>query len=328
MGRPNTAASKFEEVIRKAQTAGPVSVAIAGGNDGHVIEALRLAFEHGLVSRAYLVGEKDEIASRLREAGIDDSRTSIVGCGTPSDKCRLAVSLAASGEASVLMKGLVDTAGFMKAVLDRERGLRADRLLCQVGVYEVPGFDRLIFIADVGVVVAPDLAQKAEILRNAADVAQALGVGKPKAALLSFSEFVDPQVPASIDAAALAKMADRGQIRGVLVDGPLALDNAVSPEAAAHKGIGGLVAGNADILIVPDLLSGNIFAKSLLYFARARSAGVVVGARVPLVLTSRADPAASKLNSIAVAVLLGRGQSQDERKAHPEQSRPILPESG
>ncbi len=306
MDRTNTAASSFEEVIRRARAAGPVSVAVAGANDGHVIDALRLAFEHGLVSQAYLTGEKDEIASRLRQAGIDDSRTSIVGCETPLDKCRAAVSLAASGEASVLMKGLVDTAGFMRAVLDREKGLRANRLLSQVGVYEVPGFDRLVFVADVGVVIAPDLAQKAEILRNAVDVARALGVDEPRAALLSFSEFVDPEVPASIDAAALAKMTARGQVRGVLVDGPLALDNAVSPEAAAHKGIGGLVAGSADILIVPDLLSGNIFAKSLLYFARARSAGVVAGARVPVVLTSRADPAASKLNSIAVAVLLGR----------------------
>lgn len=298
----------FEAIIQAARDAGPVAVAVAGASDSKVLTALSHAMQSGLVHRAVLTGEPSEVGKALRQVGIDpdleSKKIELVGAANPADASVAAVAAAASGEASILIKGFVDTATFMRAVLDREKGLRGDRLLSQVGIYEIQGFDRLILVADVGIVVAPDLAQKKQILENAADVARALQIKEPGVALLSFVEFVDPAIPATVDAAALAKMGDRGQIKGVIIDGPLALDNAVSLEAAAHKGIVSPVAGRADILIMPDLCSGNIFAKSLLYIAHARSAGVVVGARVPIVLTSRSDPAESKLNSIAVARLM------------------------
>lgn len=298
----------FETIIQAARDAGPVAVAVAGASDRKVLTALSHAMQSGLVHRAVLTGKLSEMSKALRQIGIDSEleakKIQLVGAANPADASARAVAAAASGEASILIKGFVDTATFMRAVLDREKGLRGDRLLSQVGIYEIQGFDRLILVADVGIVVAPDLAQKKQILENAADVARALQIKEPGVALLSFAEFVDPAIPATVDAAALAKMGDRGQIKGVIIDGPLALDNAVSQEAAAHKGIVSPVAGRADILIMPDLHSGNIFAKSLLYIAHARSAGVVVGARVPIVLTSRSDPAESKLNSIAVARLM------------------------
>jgi phosphate butyryltransferase len=192
----------------------------------------------------------------------------------------------------------------LQAVLEKGFGLRTGRLLTHVAVFEIPGFTRLILVSDAGVVIAPTLAQRVEITQNAIDVARRLGIEEPRVAILAANEMVNPKLPITMDAASLAKMADRGQIKGGLVDGPLALDNAISPEAAEIKGIHSRVAGEADVLITPDIDSGNLLVKAITYFARGEMAGVVVGAKAPLVLASRSDSHTAKLVSIALSVLL------------------------
>lgn len=294
----------FTDIITAAKDAGAVSLAISGANDTTVLAALELAFQEGLVSKAVLTGEINEIKEQLSQMNIDCSRVSLVDAHDTADKCRLAVQSIATGESSILMKGLVNTEVFMRNILDPMWDLRTDRFLSQVGIYEIPGVERLLLVSDVGVIITPDLKQKQSIVENCIDVALSLGIKLPRAALLSFSEFVNPMVPASVDAALLTKMCERGQIKGAIIDGPLALDSAVSMESTIQKSITSDVSGRADILIMPDLMSGNIFAKSLVYISQAKSAGVVVGSRVPIILTSRADPAESKFNSIAVSILL------------------------
>ena len=192
----------------------------------------------------------------------------------------------------------------LRAVLNKEVGLRNGKnILSHVAVAEIPDFDRLIILSDAAMNVAPDLPQKIQIVQNAVKVAHALGLACPKVACLAAVEVVNSEMPACIDAAALAKMAERGQIKGCIIDGPLALDNAISVEAAKHKGVTGQVAGMADILIVPELVSGNVLYKSITYFARGAIAGIIVGAKAPVILTSRADSAEAKLQSIALAVM-------------------------
>jgi phosphate butyryltransferase len=204
------------------------------------------------------------------------------------------------------MNGRALPVELMKAALDREEGLRIGRVLSDVSIFEIPDFDRLIFISDVAIVVSPNLAQKVAIVQNAIDTAIELGVQEPKVAILAATEMVNPEMPANMDAANLSKMAERGQIRGGLVDGPLALDNAISLKAAQMKGIESRVAGQADILITPDVESGNILAKALSYFAKSHMAGVVVGAECPIVMPSRSDPPEQKLLSLALGVYLTR----------------------
>ncbi|NIV37546.1 MAG: phosphate butyryltransferase, partial [Anaerolineae bacterium] len=196
----------------------------------------------------------------------------------------------------------------MKAALDRDKGLRIGKVITDVSVFEIPSFDRLIFVSDVAIVVSPNLAQKVAIVQNAIDTAIELGVERPRVAILAATEMVNPEMPANMDAANLSKMAERGQIRGGLVDGPLALDNAISLKAAQMKDIKSQVAGagHADILITPDVESGNILAKALAYFAKGRMAGVVVGAKCPIVMPSRSDPPQQKMLSLALGVCLTR----------------------
>ncbi|NLG48840.1 MAG: bifunctional enoyl-CoA hydratase/phosphate acetyltransferase [Chloroflexi bacterium] len=213
------------------------------------------------------------------------------------------MSMARQGEADVVVKGTLDTPTFLRAALDRDTGLRAGRLFTHVAVCEIPGFDRLLLISDGGVVVAPDIYQKIEIVQNSIEVAHRLGIDTPRVAILAASEFVSPKIPSTVDAANLSKMAERGQIRGALVDGPLALDNAISQEAAQVKGINGPVAGRADILIVPDIEAGNMLTKGLTYFAHAEMAGIVVGGTAPMVVASRSDSHKTKLVSLALGVL-------------------------
>jgi len=214
------------------------------------------------------------------------------------------MELVRQGQAQVAMKGCIETGDFLRAALDRETGLRTGRLLSHVGVFEIPGFDRLIFVTDAGVVVAPDITQKIEIVQNAIEVAQALGIETPRVAILAATEMVNPKIPTTLDAANLSKMADRGQIRGGIIDGPLALDSAISQESSSIKGISSPVAGQADILVTPDVEAGNMLAKAITYFAKGRMAGVVVGGQSPLIVASRSDPHETKLMSIALGVVM------------------------
>jgi phosphate butyryltransferase len=298
-----TVIRNFAELHAAARLKGPKRVAIASAAEKEVLLAARDAQSQGL-ALCILVGKQEAIRRIAGEAQIDLAGMEIVDEAEPVEAARRVMQLVKGGQADVAMKGRIETGDFLRAALDREFGLRQGRLLTHVGVFEIPGFDRLIFVSDAGVVVAPDVEQKVVITQNAVAVARALGVETPRVALLAATEMVNSKIPATMEAAAIAKMADRGQINGGLVDGPLALDNAISPEAAAIKGIRSEVAGRADVLILPDLEAGNVLAKALTYFARGRMAGVVFGARSPLIVASRADPHDSKLVSMALGILL------------------------
>ena len=221
---------------------------------------------------------------------------------SPQKAAELAVKAVKENEAGTLMKGNVPTAVILKAVLNKEWGLRTGNVLSHVAAFEVTGFDRLTFITDAAMNIAPDLQQKAQIIENAVGIAQSIGVKMPKVAPIAAVEVVNPAMQATVDAASLTMMNQRGQIRHCVVDGPLALDNAVSHHAAEHKGIESEVAGQADILLVPNIETGNALYKSMIYFAKAKVGAVIAGAKAPIVLTSRADSAESKLYSLALAI--------------------------
>jgi phosphotransacetylase len=208
------------------------------------------------------------------------------------------------GEADVLMKGYLHTDEMLHAVLQRETGLRTDRLLSHVFVLEVPTYHKLLLITDAAINIHPDITAKGSITQNAVDLARKLGAERPKVAVLSSVETINPNIPSTVHAACLSKMADRGQIRGAIVDGPLAFDNAISLEAAGEKGIDSPVSGDVDVVVVPDLDAGNILFKNLEYLANAKVAGVVMGAKAPVVLTSRSDPPRARVFSLALASLL------------------------
>lgn len=286
-------------------------VAVAAAEDREVLEAVKLGWEKELIS-PILVGSEKEIRSLAAEIGFRLADSQVFGVANAAASAGKAVELVSSGQADVVMKGFVGTSIFLKAVLNPEYGLRTGRLLSHLAAFEIPRFPRLLFITDGGVNIAPDLAQKQEILRNAIDAVRALGYSEPKVALLAAVEVVNPHMDATLDAASLSKMADRGQIKGALVDGPLALDNAIDREAALHKGIISPVAGVADILLVPDIEAGNVLAKSFSFLAGGTMAGIVVGSKAPIVLPSRADSAYSKLCSLVLASLVYHGSHGDQ----------------
>ncbi len=250
------------------------------------------------------MGDSERIHQIADRESFDISRMDVVHAPEPHEAAWQVMKLVSEGKADIAMKGRVETSEFLRAALSKELGLRTGRLFTHVAVFEIPLFDRLIFISDAGVIVAPDLEQKVQIVQNAIHVAHAVQIDVPKVAILAATEVVNPKIPTTLDAANLSKMADRGQIRGGLVDGPLALDNAISPESAQIKGIKSEVAGYADILIAPDIEAGNVLAKAITYFAQGKMAGVVVGARCPLILPSRSDTREAKLVSLALGVIL------------------------
>ncbi len=293
----------FQQLMDEARKRGPKTVAIAAAHEREVLLAAADAERLGL-AECILVGDRPTIERIAAEEGIDLQRMMIIHESDPKTCANKVMELVSAGHAQIAMKGKVETGDFLRAALNKEYGLRRGNLLTHVGAFEIPGLDRLIFVSDAGVVVAPDMEQKVEIVRNAIEVARALGVEQPKVAILAATEMVNPKIPATLDAANLAKMADRGQITGGLVDGPLALDNAISPESVAVKGIQSQVAGHADILIPPDIEAGNVLAKAITYFANGKMAGVVVGARSPMIVASRSDAHETKLVSMALGVLL------------------------
>ena len=293
----------FEELKAAARAKGPKTVAIAAAHEKEILLAARDAEAEGL-AECILVGDRERIRHIAAHEGIELGKMMVIDESNAHQAARKVMELVGLGHADLAMKGQIETGDFLRVALDKEIGLRIGRLFTHVAVFEIPGFDRLILVSDAGVVVAPDLEQKIEIVRNAIEVAHALGVERPRVAILAATEMVNPKIPTTMDAANLSKMAERGQITGGIVDGPLALDNAISPEAAMVKGIHSEVAGRADILILPDIEAGNVLAKAISYFAKGRMAGIVQGARAPLVVASRADPHDSKLVSIALGVLL------------------------
>lgn len=291
----------FAQLMQLAQERGPKTVAVAAAAQEAVLLAVNEAEELGIAD-VLLVGDRAAIERIGHENNVDLGRLEIVHEPDPIEAARRTMQLINDGRAQIAMKGAIQTADFLRAALDRKNGLRAGRLLSHVAAFDIPDLDRLILVSDAGVVVAPTLDQKADIVRNAIDVAHRLGILQPKVALLAATETVNPKIPATVDAAALSKMADRKQIVGGIVDGPLTLDNAISEEAAAIKGIDSPVAGRADILIAPDIEAGNILAKGIIYFAQAYMAGVIVGARAPIILPSRSDTHQAKLIALSMCV--------------------------
>ena len=293
----------FAELLKAAEAKGPKTVAIAAGHESEIMLAGLDAEVAGL-AEVVLVGDSDRIAQIAADEHFDISRMEVIHVPHPHEAARKVMSLVSEGQADIAMKGKVETSDFLRAALRRELGLRTGRLFTHVAAFEIPEFDRLMFISDAGVTVAPNLEQKVQIVQNAIHVAHAMDIELPRVAVLAATETVNPKIPTTLDAANLSKMADRGQIRGGLVDGPLALDNAISRESARIKGIKSEVAGYADILIAPDIEAGNVLAKAITYFAQGKMAGVVVGARCPLILPSRSDTREAKLVSLALGVML------------------------
>lgn len=295
----------MEELVSKAAAAGEGRMAVAVAQDEAVLKAVFAARKLGL-AEPVLVGDKEEILKICREDKLDADRVTIIDQPDKAEACMEAARLVRDGKADFLMKGFVDTSVILKAVLNKENELRTDGQLSHVLVPQVNGFDRLFYVTDSAMMIAPDLEQKKAIINNAVKVAHALGNENPKVAALCAVEKVNPKMPCTEDAKLLTEMNQKGEITGCVVQGPLALDNAVSLEAAHHKGITGEVAGNADILLAPDIEAGNMLNKSMEYFAGAKKAGVIMGAKVPVVLTSRATSAESKLYCIALSALIAK----------------------
>ncbi|PLR76433.1 phosphate butyryltransferase [Bacillus sp. V3-13] len=295
---------ELDSLLTKASRIEDQTVAVAAAEDEQVIEAVVGAIERNLAS-FLLFGDKEEIVSILHKidpGAVKSSKIKIVHARSKAIAAENAVKAVKLNEANVLMKGNVPTATILKAVLNKEYGLTTGSVLSHVAVFEVPGYERFAIITDTGMNIAPDLQQKADIIKNAVEIARQIGIDTPKVAPLAALETVNPAMQATLDAAALTVMNKRGQIAGCIVDGPLALDNAISMFAAEHKGISGQVAGQADILLVPTIEAGNILYKSLIYFAKAKVGAVIAGAKAPIVLTSRTDSAESKLYSLALAL--------------------------
>lgn len=290
---------KTLDELRNVSASSKLAVAVA--QDAEVLLAVDGARKLGIAS-AILVGDEPQIRAIAESLNIDPANYQIVHEADKVEACRKAVKLVRDKEADVVMKGLVDTSIILKAVLDKEIGLRQSPVLSHVAVFEVPGYDRLFYLTDAAMNIAPDMETKKHIISNAVKVAHALGNENPIVAALCAVEKVNPKMQATLDAAALVEANQAGQIPGCTVIGPLALDNAISVEAAHHKGITDPNAGHADILLVPAIEVGNVFYKSMVFMAWAKNAGVIVGAKAPVVLTSRADSDETKLNSIALAL--------------------------
>ncbi|MCD6267462.1 MAG: bifunctional enoyl-CoA hydratase/phosphate acetyltransferase [Thermotogaceae bacterium] len=288
----------FEELLEKIRKKGLKKIVLAGAEDFEALKAIARAYREGLCD-AILVGKEDDVKINLKNLNMNFE---IVGTRSENETAEVSVKLISSGEADLLMKGLIKTSTLLKAVLNKEWGLRTERLLSHVILMEIPGFDRLLFLTDGGMVIRPSLEEKVQIIMNAVDLAKRLGYEKPKVALITAVETVNEKMPETVEASIIAKMAERGQIKGCIIDGPLGFDNAVSTFAARVKGIKSDVAGVADILVVPDIHSGNFLGKSVVYFAKGRIAGVVVGARKPVVIVSRADTEESKFYSVVLGI--------------------------
>ncbi len=293
----------FKELLEAAKSQKKMKIVVAAAQDEDVIKAVSQAKEMGL-AEPVLVGDESRIKEIMETLSVDSRGYEIINEPDMIQAARKSVELVRNGKGDFLMKGILQTADIMRAVLDKEIGLRTDNLISHVMVYEVPTYNKLIYLTDGGMNVAPDLNQKVQILENAVAVCKGMKMEKIYASCLAGAETVNPKIPATVDAQAIAEMKDKWEPMGVSVQGPVALDLAVSSEACAHKGYKHEGGGNADILLVPYYEVGNALGKSMTYFAGAKSAGIIMGAKVPIVLVSRADSSESKLLSIALGSVI------------------------
>jgi phosphate acetyltransferase len=294
---------RYEHLIAMAHKHSPIKTAIAHPCDNVSLQSAVEAAKLHLIE-PILVGPTERVRSIAAKEGFDIDGMEVVDSAHSHQSAARAVELVSAGRAEALMKGSLHTDELMGAVVSRQTGIRTARRISHCFIMDVPGHSDALIITDAAVNIAPTLDEKVDIVQNAIDLAHALGAPEVRVAVLSATETVNAKVPSTLEAAALCKMAERGQITGALIDGPLALDNAISPAAAAIKSITSPVAGRANVLVVPDLEAGNMLAKSLSFLAHADAAGIVLGARVPIILTSRADSLLTRLASCAVAVML------------------------
>lgn len=293
----------FDEIITAAKDNDTKVIAVAVAQDRDVLSAVKTAADLGIAEPIF-VGDKEEIVEEASHINLDLNKFEIIDVKDKAEACKKAVSLVSEGRAHILMKGIVDTSTILRAALDENAGLRTGNILSHVALFEVDGYDKLFFITDAGMNIAPNLEHKKQIVENVVKVAHSLGNPEPKVAILAAVEKVNPKMQATLDAEALVKMNLSGEIKDCILGGPFALDNAVSLEAARHKGINHPVAGKADILLVPTIEAGNILYKSIVYFAKGKSSGIVIGSKVPIIVTSRADSDIAKLNSISIGALI------------------------
>ena len=307
---------KYDRLLEKCNGLEPIPTAVVYPCEESALAGALEAGEKGL-TEPILVGPAAKIREIAAKAGLDLGRTRIVDAPDSPSAAAKAVELVRLGEAELLMKGSLHTDELLGAVVARDKGLRTGRRISHVFLMDVPTYHKVLIITDAAINIAPTLEDKVDICQNAIDLAVSLGVAQPKVAILAAVETVNSKMPSTLDAAALCKMADRGQIKGGLLDGPLAFDNAISAQAALTKGIQSAVAGDPDILIAPDLEAGNMLAKQLTFLANADSAGLVLGARVPIILTSRADTVRSRIASCAVAALLAHARRRQLQPVEP-----------
>jgi phosphotransacetylase len=297
-----TGTGKYEKLLERCASLEPVPTAVAHPCEETALAGAVEAGEKGLIA-PILVGPAARIREIAKKGGLDLGKAQVVDVPHSHDAAAKAVALVREGKAELLMKGSLHTDELLGAVVARDTGLRTGRRISHVFIMDIPTYHKVLIVTDAAINIAPSLEDKVDICQNAIDLAVSLGAARPKVAILAAVETVTTKMPATIDAAALCKMAERGQITGAMLDGPLAFDNAISAEAAKIKGIRSEVAGDPDILLAPDLEAGNILAKLLSFLAKADSAGLVLGARVPIILTSRADNVRSRIASAAVAML-------------------------
>ena len=292
----------IDDIIKFAKERGPKTISVDCCQDEEVLIAVENGRKEHIVN-AILIGDIDKTKKIAKNLNINLDNYELIDIKDMSEACLKAVELVSSGKADMVMKGLVDTSIILKAVLNKEVGLRTGNILSHVAVFDIEGYDRLFFITDAAMNLAPDVNGKKQIIENACSVARALDIEEPKVALICAKEKVNPKMKDTVEAKELEDMYLRGEIKNCIVGGPFALDNAINEEAAKHKGMNHPVAGKADILVVPDIEAGNVLYKSITYFSKCENAGLIVGAKAPIILTSRADSDKTKLNSIALGVL-------------------------
>lgn len=293
----------FDELLKIAQERGPKTVAVACAQDADVLKAVESARVKGIVN-AVLVGDKELIEKISQEINLDLGNYEVIDIKDLAEASLKAVELVSSGKAQMVMKGLVETGTILKAVLNKEIGLRTGNVLSHVAIFDIPSYHKLLMVTDAAMNLYPDLNGKKQIIENSLIVANALDIAIPKVGVICAKEKVNPKMPATVDAGELVKMNESGELANCIVGGPFALDNAISKEAAKLKNIDHPAAGDIDIALCPNIEGGNILYKCLAFLCNAKSAGIIVGAKAPIILTSRADSEDAKLNSIALGVLM------------------------
>lgn len=296
----------YEEVINKARVGKPVKISVAAAHDEEVLKAIKRAVELEMID-PYFVGNEREVIRIADEIGFDISKFEILNTDSEEDAAFLAAKLASDGEVQIIMKGLINSTPFLKGVLHKDLNLKTGKIFSHLSAFEIPGFNHLYYMTDGGLNIAPDLEQKEQILNNSIQFLHQIGIETPKVALLSANERVNEKMPVTLECHELSIRGKDGRFGSVLIEGPLPLDLAISKDSLYHKGVNSELDGEADLLLVPTIEAGNIFGKSITYFADGVMAGVVLGAKIPLILNSRSDSAKAKLASIALAVVATKG---------------------